>query len=301
MKIDWHILGPGAMGCLWGVYLKSQQQSIGFISRSEPHSNTVLLQKTGLEGEASMEVPIATVASLSAPIERLLLCTKSYDGITAFENVQHLLTPNAQVVLLHNGFNTQQSLASTYPQHRLYALVTSVGSFLRSPYQVVHAGQGDSFIGPLTKTAAEHPILEFPLNTQWEPNIHQRLIDKLCVNAVINPLSVYYQCQNGDLLSGEAWSTFQALAKEVDQVIHSLGYKPSQPALKLAMPVAEKTANNYSSSYQDVKHQRRTELSEFTGFLYRKGKSFNLDLPQHETLIQAFKHQFQLESLDHFP
>jgi 2-dehydropantoate 2-reductase len=307
--MQWTVLGPGAMGCLWAYYLSQQTapqppfelsdakspdlSPVQLIGRRFEQAQVIDLHKSGINGTHTITASLTSVKALEQseqPFQGLLISTKAFDTCQAFASLAPYLSEACCIVVLCNGIHAQQHLAKQFPNHKLYALVTAVGAYLTAPFKVVHAGLGESYIGPLTTSAQAQPITDFPLSTQWDPQIHQRMVDKLSINAVINPLTAIHQCVNGDLLTKPYLAEFQQLAYEVEILLNAEGLRCSQPVLTLATSVAEKTANNYSSTYQDVFYKRQTELMAFTGFLQDISLKHNIKAPQHEVLMRTFNH-----------
>lgn len=298
----WTVVGPGAMGCLWAWYLQGQGHQVHLLGRKPLDSPHVILsyqntmnqaladQKTfsyHSTGDLSTHLTTARLTE-SNLVKNVLICTKAFDAAKAFLSIKPFINPLSQVVILCNGIEAQQQLARQYPGYRLYALVTTQGAYLEKAFQLIHAGNGKSQIGPLTESAKSFPILDLPLDTQWQPNILQALLNKLSINAIINPLTVFYQCKNGDLLEPKRAQMLKDLANEVETILNSIFSENVKNVYQKAKLVAQQTSENYSSSYQDVINNRKTELMAFTGFLHKEAINKGLAVPIHHQLMDFF-------------
>ena len=78
----------------------------------------------------------AALTHANTPIDRLLIATKSYDAVTALNQVKALLSDNARVVVLCNGLGFHQTLYEQLQASsntiEFYAGVTSEGALLES-------------------------------------------------------------------------------------------------------------------------------------------------------------------------
>lgn len=296
--MNWTVIGPGAMGCLWAWYLQDQGHQVHLLGRNHLDSSQVTLSYQNIVHQAQAthnNLSYHSIYDLSVglgnngiPLDTVLICTKAFDTAEAFSLIHPYINPFTHIVILCNGIEAQQYLAKYYPDYRLYALVTTQGAYLDKPFDVIHAGEGNSYIGPLTESAHAFPLVDLPLETQWQPNILQALLDKLSINAVINPLTAYYHCKNGHLLVPPKLQMLKVLANEVEYILNLIYPHTVVDVYQKAVLVAQQTAENYSSSYQDIKNNKKTELMAFTGFLHKQAINKGLAAPIHHQLIGFF-------------
>src|SRR5690606_38854295 len=82
-----------------------------------------------------------------------LVATKSYDTLSALNAVAHRLAPDTAIYLMQNGLGSQEAVANQYAQYSLYAVTTTEGANRRSPDEIIHAGRGQTWIGPFNEQA----------------------------------------------------------------------------------------------------------------------------------------------------
>ncbi|MEE3190911.1 MAG: ketopantoate reductase C-terminal domain-containing protein, partial [Pseudomonadota bacterium] len=78
-----------------------------------------------------------------------------------------------------------------------------------------------------------------------------------------------------------------ALSIEVATLFKELNWKTGFDIQQQAAKVAEATAQNQSSTFQDVLHQRRTELPYICGYLLQHARQNGLNAPLTESLYQS--------------
>lgn len=293
----WHILGAGAIGCLWSAHLVLQQKPVSLLVRSD--SKLQQFQNNwSLSGQSQAE-KLQFHAELNRsehPISRLLVTTKSYDTLTAVDEVCHRLTQDAVIVLLQNGMGQQQQLAERLPEIPIYVGTTTEGAFL-AEQQLIHAGRGESWFGPLNEAAKQlgeqplQPLLKLELQSGYDSQILNRLWQKLAINAAINGLTALYDCQNGILADNPDYRQQMArLCSEVEHLAATLDQPLfDQPLMSRAEAVARATAANFSSMLQDVRHRRRTEIDAINGYLCDQAQTLGIDLPHNRSLLEQIR------------
>lgn len=307
--MPWHILGAGAMGCLWAARIWQHAQSggaaapVSFLLRDAAaltrwqRVGGVLVHASGTR--TLVPVGATTVARQGALIDNLLLCTKAQDALPALLSVEHLLHADSQVLLIQNGTGAQYAIAERFPTLALFCLSTSHGAYLTGDYEVVHAGQGESYLGSMNPQRPPSPAAQSRLlaclpsvtmNIVWDSDITGRLWTKFAVNCAINALTVIYDCRNGELLTlPNAAAQLRELCAEIQSIMLTVAACPQPLGLigKVEAVVAA-TAQNYSSTLQDVRNGRPTEIAYFNGFLGELARLASMDCPVNDAVLRRF-------------
>ncbi len=304
-----HILGAGAIGCLWASRLSLASIPVTLIQRTVANDNIQLTYRDEAspqpgESTACSHTLTQITAKQSRAIENLLVCVKSHQLEEALLSIQHAVSHNTRVILMQNGMGNREIAASILPDSQLFMATTTQGAFIESrstdgtKITLVHAGPGVTALGP---AHSEQSLTDAPWLCQtlqralpdvyWHFQIDQLLWKKLAINAAINPLTAFYQCRNGELLDdGNRQSHLLRLIEEQLPVITHYCPKLAQYDLKdEILQVASATAKNYSSMYQDIASGRSTELEAITGYLLKRANELKLDLPSHLELYQSLK------------
>lgn len=291
--MHWHILGAGAIGLLWAAKFQRAGVNTTLLLRNPAKLAVYSGAFSIMEGQQVSQIPVPAEAlhnPQGKPISHLLITTKSYDALAAFNSVRDRLTDNARVLLLHNGMGPQQTIAAQNPQLQVWAGSTTDGAYLNSAFELIRAGHGQTRIGHLK--APDDQSLSQQL-ASCEPalshsdNIHATLWQKLAINCAINPLTAIYRCRNGELAShAEYRAHMQVICHEAEQVAAALNIPLfDQPLIDQACLVAEQTADNYSSMYQDVMHGRRSEIDTITGYLCQQAEQLDIEVAENQRLL----------------
>lgn len=301
---NWYILGAGSIGCLWAASLCHKGEHPYLILREnryqqlkENHQlmkNHVSLKLSAAELSVQYDVDVVSPATVNVPISRLIVCTKAQSSLEAINSVKPHLTENCQILLLQNGMGSQQAINEAFPTQTVWAGSSTDGAYLAAPFEVCHAGQGQTWIGPMkndeTSVDSFNDLLNnFRLKVTPCDNIEQKLWEKLAINCCINGLTALFNCRNGELLdNSEKQSWLDQLIDETSTVLAALQIQI--PSLKERVyGVCQTTANNISSTCQDARLGRTTELSFINGFLIDQAKGLGIPVKSHKQLMDKLR------------
>ncbi|NWE14955.1 putative 2-dehydropantoate 2-reductase [Pseudomonas yamanorum] len=289
MSTTWHVLGAGSLGTLWATRLARAGLPVRLILRD--HARLASYQTAdGLtlveQGVAHTYPVVGETCDSPGPIHRLLVACKAYDAQEAVAQLEHRLAPDAELILLQNGLGSQDAVAAQLPQARCIFASSTEGAFRESDWRVVFAGHGYTWLGD-----ASHPTPPIWLDDlqaagiphEWSTDILTRLWRKLALNCAINPLTVLYECRNGDLQAHQC--EVATLCAELAELLECCGQPAAAQDLQNEVErVIQATAANYSSMYQDVASGRRTEISYLLGYACQAAARHQLSLPHLQQL-----------------
>jgi len=261
----------------------------------------------------------------AATISNLLVTTKAHQVAPAVRSlcVGGRVDPaHTNIFLLCNGMGVYESLmeevftnTSAVPPNIFWG-TTSHGCYrdaVARPFHVHHCGVGAAFFGNTPGTrlqqdedsgaAAAHAVLGGlqELNVQAGLSyglMLNKLLEKLAVNACINPVTALLECRNGALLSDpHARALLEDLCGETSAVLQALHERESPLSMDVsraallagALDVAARTAANASSMQQDVALRRPTEIDFISGYLLRLASEYEVEMPRTKVLTQLIK------------
>ncbi len=299
----WHILGAGAIGSLWAYHMTQQNIPVTLLVRPEritSHTNTATLRvecaTKSTEGDNTCEVQLISTTD-TAPISHLLVTTKAGDTLAILETLRPRLSHDAVIVLLQNGLGHQQQVAHAFANHGVFAGSTTDGVWQKDFLHICRAGHGLTRFGPLNGQAQEsikrlHSLLHITgLKAEMSDNILGILQEKLAINAAINGLTIVHNCANGELLKQPYRSDLAELCEEIETILAKDGYLPQQPLLAKVEQVLTITANNISSSLQDFRNGRPTELAYINGYLIERAATLGIMASAQKKLMQTITHR----------
>lgn len=298
----WHLLGAGAIGCLWAIELLRAGLPTTLILRNATRLAAFRRGQgiTAVTETARKTYPCEArlAGELDTPIHQLLICCKAQQSQAAFTSVADKLAHRCTVVLLQNGMGIAQMLLAQRPDIQLFCGVSTDGAHLIAPFTVVRAGRGRTLLGlhPQDNMHAASDTLcrqlRLPnLDLQSCHDIYGAQWQKLAINSIINPLTAIFDLRNGELLGHPgSRQLLGPLCREVEAASNAQGIiLPATELEALVVAVCQQTADNISSMLQDIRHRRPTEIAFINGYLIRLASESGLDCPTHRELVQRIE------------
>ena len=298
------IVGPGAMGCLFGSRLKKAGHDVTLMDYRQDRADLINEQGItveGVTGKYRVHVPAVTGKISPAP-DVVLICVKSNQTRTVSEGLKAWLGPEARVVTLQNGLGNLEILEEAFGQERVLGGVTAEGATLLGPGHIKHAGQGETIIGP--QGPPEGPVAEIVsafnaagFDTRTVDNVNDLIWGKLIINVGINALTAITRLKNGRLPEIERIKTVMDQAVyEAVAVANAKDIRlPYPDPLERVLEVCRATAGNIASMLQDVLKQRLTEVAFINGAIVREGEALGLPTPINRALtclVQAIEQTY---------
>lgn len=294
------IVGPGAVGILFGSMLIRSGQNVSFLDHSK--QRVELIKKNGItlktkDKAITQKVFITDKASELKDIELLIICVKSYNTKEAAELIQPALGENAFVLTLQNGIGNIEIISEIIGEERVIGGVTSQGANVISDGKVQHAGFGDTFIGkingevPSFLRSIRELLNKAGFKTSITKDVRSLLWSKLIINVGINALTAITRLHNGDLpkFEGTRLILRQAVAEAVKVAKRKRIKLIYDDAIEKTEAVCEATAQNISSMLQDVLRCKKTEIDYINGAIVRQGQSLGIPTPTNTLLWHLLK------------
>jgi 2-dehydropantoate 2-reductase len=292
----WLVIGAGAIGLFWACKLEKLGNKVHLVYRSESPGKKITLESlTNEDGQQKITETKHKIKSFAADelieqYDKVLLCTKSFDLKDAFLNVATHITDDANIACLCNGIGAQEELQNVLSDNQtLWAGITSEGILKIEVNHIKHTGLGDTYFGEWRPST---PAKTFPIDNLTVTNIRQRMIEKLAVNAVINPITAIFNIQNGDILNDEFKPLVSATLSELANIFSHPKFSYAEQSQHLTSEnlknrvntIAQLTRLNRSSMHEDIRLQRQTENSFISGFLLNNSP---IDLPIQQLLFNG--------------
>ncbi|UCC67465.1 MAG: 2-dehydropantoate 2-reductase [Armatimonadota bacterium] len=293
MKIA--VVGPGAIGCLFGAMLSRGGHEVWLIDR-RPDRARLLDHRgiwvSGVSGEFNARVR-ATASPKDAREARLVvIAVKAFDTRGAAQVADALTGAGTAILTLQNGLGNIEVLQEVLGNDRVIGGVTSQAATLIAPGQVHHAGQGATVIGEpsgeLTErlTDVTEAFASAGVHASLTTDLDSDVWSKLAVNAGINAVATLAQVRNGGILeSRHLREMLSAAATEVSAVAKAKSIALThEDVAAYAQEMCQRTANNVNSMLQDVHRRRRTEIDAINGAVLREGEAVGVPTPTNRVL-----------------
>lgn len=259
-------------------------------------------------------------------ITNMVVATKTYSTLNALAPYVPLMSPETNLIFLQNGMGVVPKVVDELWQNRpkpnVYHILSSHGAYKERINLTHHIGQGALTISRIPEnkevsnnagtTTANDTIVsteELPkvirallnspnLNASMKPypDFLVAQMEKLVVNACINPLTALMDCENGDLLLSaqsvvmmkkviaECVACFRVQTELFDTVPEASTILSPDRLFSCVLDVCQKTAKNSSSMREDLRHLKTTEIDAITGFVTSLGLKHNIPTSMNKTL-----------------
>lgn len=299
------ILGAGAVGRLFGVYLGLGGHQVTLIN---PHREVVdVINSQGLgfmeerttDPDAVSYVPATAVTSAGEirETELTLLAVKSYDTLEAVQAASHLINDTAPIITLQTGLGNLELLEKVVKKEQIIGGFTFMAAASLGPGIVRQGGSGKTYLGELSGSMSKRvqSLAELFTDTGLVSTPVQRIIGRLwckvIVFSAINALSAVLQVKNGRLLeSMEAITLMKRLIDEGRGVAraHAIDLV-FQDLYEVLFDACRRTDQNISSMLQDILSGNRTEIDAQCGALVRYGEQAGVATPTQQTMVELVR------------
>lgn len=293
MKIA--VIGPGAMGMLFGGYL-SRGNDVTLIGRDpermkQIEENGLVIEET--DGTRNVYRPHAAASSAGMePADLVVLFVKAGASRSALETNRALIGAHTLVLTLQNGMGHEKVLREFAPEENLLIGTTQQGSYRLPDGSVRHSGLGTTSFGAVSGESARFDFVAraftecgFPCETT--DAVRGMVWNKLMINASSSVLSGVLQTTQGYVAENkDAWNIAQALIRELCAVATADGwpFDASEQIGRIRRHL-EAAPGGYTSVCADLKAGRRTEVDVITGAVVDAAHRHGVPAPTHETML----------------
>jgi 2-dehydropantoate 2-reductase len=291
------IVGTGALATLFAARLAANGHDITMLGTWDAGLDALtrdgarLVDSTGRASSYRVRVTRDPEAARGARTAFVLV--KAWQTERAARQLAQCLAGDGLAVTLQNGLGNDDILAKSIGRERVALGVTTTGATLLGPGLARAGGEGVVSMEAHPRLGeVEAALRRARFEVQVVPDAKSLVWGKLVVNAAINPLTALLRVPNGELLRRpSARVVMKALAEETAAVAFAQRVRlPFSNPLEAAESVAQKTAANHSSMFQDVRRGAPTEIDAICGAVARTGARHGIPTPVNRLcwqLVQA--------------
>lgn len=296
------IVGSGALAAYFGARLAASGKSIIMLGTWK--AGIQALKKDGIRLFSNGEekrYPVIAISDLEgiSGINNAMVLVKSWQTARAAEQLAQVLDPNGIALTLQNGLGNLEVLRSKLGEERTALGVTTTGATLLGPGKVKAGGEGAVTLGvhprlsELKRALGDAGFIvketEDPAGILWS---------KLIVNAAINPLTALLEVPNGYLLkSKNTRELMRSLAEEAAAVAKAKGIPLHiENPTRAVEEVAESTAENISSTLQDIRRGAPTEIDQINGAIVIEGSKLGIPVPINQIVWQLIQAKVEIRA-----
>ncbi|MGM0837388.1 MAG: 2-dehydropantoate 2-reductase [Bacillota bacterium] len=294
MKIG--IIGAGAIGLLFAYQFsahfpvtlytrrmeqckKLKEQGITLMEENSPVMNRRVHVKH-FSDQSTLEEDVIVVAVKQYALHEILPFLQN-------------LNKEQSVLFLQNGM-AHLELAKKITDAKPMIGVVEHGVKKQDDVTVIWTGKGLTKVAPVRNDSIDTQFL-----TMWENGLTDRfplmksdkhetiLLEKLIVNAIINPLTTLYRVKNGQLVYNSFYKdAMNTLYKEISFLIEE---EKREIMWSHVVNVCSNTAENWSSMQRDIEFGRRTEVEAILGYIIFSAKEQGIKVPLTEFIYTSIK------------
>jgi 2-dehydropantoate 2-reductase len=292
------IVGAGAVGCYYGGMLARAGVPVVLIGRP---AHVAAARRDGLRLSTAAfdeHVPVeaSTDVAATAGAALVLVCVKSTDTEATAAAIAPHLGPDARVLSLQNGVDNAARLAALLGRAVAPAVVY-VASEMAGPGHVRHLGRGELVIaadsgapGGLTSDDIAALFARAGVPVELSGNVPGALWGKLLLNCGYNAISAIT-----DLPYGRMATLPDVMRSVHDTVAECMAVAE---AARVAIPgdvwaavdrIATSMPGQVSSTCQDLRRGKPTEIDHLNGFIVREGERLGVPTPLNRALLALVK------------
>jgi 2-dehydropantoate 2-reductase len=277
------VFGAGSLGTLIGALLYRGGTDVHLVGRER----VVDAFEDGISVTGTEEfVAHPTFSTVPREADVTVVTVKSYDTPAAAEELRN---KGDTVVSLQNGMGNEEVLDDRLDATVLGGTAT-YGANLRVEDGVLeYAGKGRVVLGDYCGGASDKAerIAESldGIDIRATEEMDEVLWEKLAVNAAINPVTALTNTRNGEAAE-RAGGVMKRAAREVEEVAAENGVGIDGTG-EHALKIARDTSENVSSTLQDIRAGRKTEIDSLNGYVVKKAQE--TDVRTNETLFSLVR------------
>ncbi|MFC4699829.1 ketopantoate reductase family protein [Glaciecola siphonariae] len=300
------VIGCGAIGLSLTHLLCKSGHDCTVLTRDDSQQTFTVLTPDGKsETIATAQRVLKTLTTEDFDrFDLLIVPVKHYQLAPLLADIAHLLPQRLPLLLLQNGVGGDELIGKYLARNPRFVGITTDAVVKTGASCIKVNARGELLIGYSLVSesgnlstenvgaqahyqqmpSAMHGLIAAHPNAHWKANIAQYVYRKLAVNAVINPISARYRCKNGEIRNYP--ELLNGLKQEVFAIYTHLNLGLNISELNAYIDeVIALTAENYSSMYQDITHQRPSELDGILSSLLQKAAQENIQVPFMQSLF----------------
>ncbi|MFC7392449.1 2-dehydropantoate 2-reductase [Scopulibacillus cellulosilyticus] len=290
------VIGGGSIGLLFAGYIAREFPTTLYVRRKEQYH---AIKEGGIHilnhSEDFKSYPQVKYSDEPWIGDLIILAVKQPEILSLTETLNNKVNVNQGLMFIQNGMGHIDILENLQHRH-IFLGVVEHGAKKTSDNQVVQNGLGNTqvaaFRGDMKFINDLLLLSQFPFKIQsdWK----SMLIEKLIVNAVINPLTALYRVKNGQLIENTFYyqvmkQVFQETADVLCLSNPKNNYLPNNIAhyWDKVMNICKNTSDNRSSMLQDIEAGRITEIEAISGYIIKEADRIGKGCPLTQFLYNS--------------
>jgi len=284
------ILGAGAIGSLYGAKLSKLNEVILVARKS--HADKINKFGLQIKGVENKTYKLKAVSKINKIEENTLviLTTKVYDSEKALKSIKKLLRIDTLVLCLQNGYGAE-TIAKKIVSKKCSVLrgITAVGVSYLEAGKIKMNNVGYTAIEQSNKSEEiAKNFSECGLKGYVSENIKKDMWMKLILNCVLNPVTAILKIKNKEIADPSLTELRKEIVKECLAIAKKEKIDLTNKFVKDTIERIRRS-DNWSSMYQDIFKDKKTEIDYLNGAIVRLGKRYKIKTPVNESLVGMIK------------
>ena len=289
-KFEIGVLGAGKIGKLIASNLKNTNFNTVLISR-KINSPIRFNLHTKCE-KKSFELNCKKPSSIHYYFDFVWITTKAQNAYDALQSIQKNINTDTVIILSQNGLGFHEPISNIFPKNTILLAPISYGVRMIGDNDIASSMQGlvmvGNYQGILAAKQKDAIFQNINLNIKWSLEIYKEIELKFAVNCIINPLSVIYNCSNGELLLKPGFQDIsENLANEISKCLTSKDTISKEKILTKLHIILKNTSNNISSTLSDYKNRTQNELDFLNRHLTKLASKNSIKLKTNCVILAA--------------
>lgn len=294
------VIGTGAVGGFYGALLARAGAEVSVLARSDYDH----IKAHGIDIRSETKLggfhfrPAAVVrdaAELPEKPDYVLLCIKVVEGADRTGLLKGALGPDTAIVLVSNGVEIEDEIASAFPDHELISGLAFICVTRTAPGQIWHQAYGRLALGNYPnglsgKTQALSAAFERSgIRCAATEEIVTARWQKCVWNAPFNPLSVLSGGLGTNDILGTQEPLVRAIMREVCRIAEANGHPLPPDIVDQQVDSTYKMPPYKTSMLLDFESGRPMETEAILGNAVRAGRRAGVEIPHLESIYALMK------------
>jgi 2-dehydropantoate 2-reductase len=304
MNMKFTVVGAGAMGLRYGVLLQAAGNDVDFVDAWEPHVNA-MRANGGVYVTRDHEDRHLVPVNVYYPEEYhkqdrdvLIFFLKQMQLSDMLKRCAHFFNDQQYVLTCMNGMGHVDKLLQYFKPQHVIAGTALVATILDGPGEVDFVGK----VGAGTMNLANYTekpddmtqrvvaeLTKGHFNPTLTTNFMGTLMAKVVFNSVVNTLCTLFEITMGEFADYEGADD---LARQLVDEAYDVAERMNVTMLNSrqeemdSINYVSKVANplHYPSMYQDMTHDRPTEVDYINGYIVKMGQECHYEAKTHAFL-----------------
>ena len=286
------IIGGGSIGLLFASYL-SLSFTVTVYTRTSQQALKINRDGIWLRRQQELihcPVVACPIGDWTGQEDLTLITVKQYQLNNVLTRLTDPGTSKGPLLFLQNGMGHLDAL-SQLQNKEIFVGSVEHGAVKINENTVSHNGVGVTkvavFSGNSSCLQSFLSLMPDGFPFAFEMNYFQMLLNKLIVNAMINPLTAILQVKNGQLIKNpEYFLIFKQLFAELVEILNLENWQENWQQIT---NVCQNTAQNQSSMLKDLLNHQETEVEAILGYLLKEAQKNDCKAPLIRTLYHLIK------------